>query len=110
MGRRGTRNSKRCRDARPGDLGSGVSCVRNPDYDGSCGEVPVERGRSGRPWPVRRALEARMMACGGVWSSLEEGRPGGVQKEIPIRCYLGREEDSAWNDRQEVARQWWEAP
>ena len=26
-----------------------------------------------------------MMACGGVWSSLEEGRPGGVQKEIPIR-------------------------
>ena len=33
-----------------------------------------------------------MMACGGVWSSLEEGRPSGVQKEIPIRnpirfCY-----------------------
>jgi hypothetical protein len=26
-----------------------------------------------------------MMACGGVWSSLEEGRPGGAQKEIPIR-------------------------
>jgi len=25
------------------------------------------------------------MACGGVWSSLEEGGPGGVQKEIPIR-------------------------
>ena len=41
--------------------------------------------RSGRPWPVRRALEARMMACGGVWSSLDEGRPGGVEKEIPIR-------------------------
>jgi len=28
-----------------------------------------------------------MMACGGVWSSLEEGRPGGVQKEIPIRSH-----------------------
>jgi len=26
-----------------------------------------------------------MMACGGVWSSLAEGGPGGVQKEIPIR-------------------------
>lgn len=26
-----------------------------------------------------------MMASGGVWSSLEKGRPGGVQKEIPIR-------------------------
>ena len=90
MGRRGTRNSKRCRDARPGDLGSGVSCVRNPDCDGSCGEVPVERGRSGRPWPVRRALEARMMSCGGVWSSLDEGRPGGVQKEIPIRDSASR--------------------
>ena len=45
-------------------------------------------GRYGGPWPVRRALEARVMACGGVWSSLEEGRPGGVQKGIPIlrRC------------------------
>ena len=30
-----------------------------------------------------------MMACGGVWSSLEEGRPGGVQEEIPIRDLVG---------------------
>jgi selenocysteine lyase/cysteine desulfurase len=26
-----------------------------------------------------------MMACGGVWSSLEDGESAGVQKEIPIR-------------------------
>jgi len=31
-----------------------------------------------------------MMACGGVWSSLAEGGPGGVQKEIPIRHAAGK--------------------
>jgi hypothetical protein len=36
-----------------------------------------------------------MMACGGVWSSLEEGRPGGAQKEIPIRNQIEQGDPAA---------------
>jgi len=37
-----------------------------------------------------------MMACGGVWISLEEGRPGGVPKKIPI-CELPTPSDGLVN-------------
>jgi hypothetical protein len=56
VGRRSTRSSTRCRDARPGDLGSGVSCVRNPDMMGhaerfrSREDEAVGRGRFGGLW------------------------------------------------------------